>query len=345
MSIGLLAVADTRHWTQILNKYRQPHNGRSVAELAITLVPLVTLWVTAWFTFSLGHAWASLLIAIPAAAFLVRLFMIQHDCGHGTFFTHRQANDWIGRVIGTLTLTPYGLWRRTHAIHHATAGNLDRRGIGDVDTLTVHEYAARSRWGRLRYRLYRHPLFMFGFAPACLFLLQHRLPVGLMRNGWQPWASAMLTNLVVALVVATLIWLIGVKAFLIVHIPIMLLAATAGVWLFYVQHQFEGTVWERDGNWQLHDAALHGSSHYDLPALLRWFTANIGIHHVHHLCSRIPFYRLPRVLRDHPQLRAVGRLSLRESFRCVRLALWDEEQNRLVSFREVTANSRIRRSA
>jgi omega-6 fatty acid desaturase (delta-12 desaturase) len=330
---GLVAI-DARHWTQILGKYRQPNNARSVAELAITIVPLGVLWTLAWFTFWLGHAWAPLLIAIPAAAFLVRLFMIQHDCGHGTFFTHRQANDWIGRLIGALTLTPYGLWRRAHAMHHATAGNLDRRGIGDVDTLTVHEYAARSRWGRLQYRLYRHPLVMFGIAPAYLFLLQHRLPVGFMRNGWQPWASTMLTNLFVALVIGALCWLIGIKAFLIVHLPIVLLAATAGVWLFYVQHQFEDTVWERDGNWHLHDAALHGSSYYDLPALLRWFTANIGVHHVHHLCSRIPFYRLPRVLRDHPELRDIGRVTLLESFRCVRLVLWDEGQRRLISFRE-----------
>ena len=337
MSIGDnsgLVVVDARRWTHILAQYRQPNNLRSVAELAITVVPLVALWTTACFTFSLGHAWASLLIAIPAAAFLVRLFMIQHDCGHGAFFTHRQANDWIGRVIGALTLTPYGLWRRSHATHHATAGNLDRRGVGDIDTLTVHEYAARSRWGRLRYRLYRHPLFMFGIAPSYLFLLQHRLPVGFIRNGWQPWASTMLTNLVAALVIGALCWLIGIKAFLIVHLPIMLLAATAGVWLFYVQHQFEDTEWDRDGYWRLQDAALHGSSHYDLPAPLRWFTANIGIHHVHHLCSRIPFYRLPRVLRDHPELRAIGRVTLLESFRCVRLVLWDEAQRRLVSFRE-----------
>ena len=337
MSIGDnsgLLVGDARRWMQILSKYRQPNNGRSVAELAITIVPLVALWTIAWFTFSLGLAWVTLLIAIPAAGFLVRLFMIQHDCGHGTFFTHRQANDWIGRVIGALTLTPYDLWRRTHAIHHATAGNLDRRGIGDVDTLTVKEYVARSLWGRLRYRVYRHPLLMFGIAPAYLFLLQHRLPVGLMRNGWQPWASVMLTNLVVALIVATLIWLIGIKAFLIVHLPIMMLAATVGVWLFYVQHQFEDTMWERDRNWSLHEAALHGSSHYELPAPLRWFTANIGIHHVHHLCSRIPFYRLPRVLRDYPELRDVGRVTLIESFRCVRLVLWDEAQRRLLSFRE-----------
>jgi fatty acid desaturase len=162
------------------------------------------LWMTAWFTFSLGYAWASLFIAIPAAGFLVRLFMIQHDCGHGTFFAHRQANDWIGRLIGALTLTPYDFWRRTHALHHATAGNLDRRGFGDVDTLTVHEYLARPFWGRLKYRLYRHPAVMFGIGPAYLFLLQHRLPVGLMRNGWQPWASTMLTNLAIALIVAAL---------------------------------------------------------------------------------------------------------------------------------------------
>jgi acyl-lipid omega-6 desaturase (Delta-12 desaturase) len=328
---------DARRLAQTLALYRTPSHPRSIAELAITFVPLMALWFAAWLTFWLGYAWATPLVAIPAAGFLVRLFMIQHDCGHGTFFSRRRANDWVGRVIGVLTMTPYDFWRRTHAIHHATAGNLDRRGIGDVDTLTVREYRALSRWGRLRYRLYRHPLVMFGLGPAYLFLLQHRLPVGLMRRGWQPWASTMATNLAIALIVAALVWFIGPKAFLLVHLPIMLLAASAGVWLFYVQHQFERTTWERDGAWSLHDAALHGSSHYDLPLLLRWFTANIGVHHVHHLCSRIPYYRLPRVLRDHPELRDIGRLTLRESLRCVPLALWDEEQNRLVSFREAAA--------
>jgi acyl-lipid omega-6 desaturase (Delta-12 desaturase) len=329
---------DPRRWQRILGDYSTPNHVRSVTELAITALPLVTLWIAAWFTFSLGHAWASLLIAIPAAGFLVRLFMIQHDCGHGTFFAGRLANDWVGRVIGVLTLTPYDCWRRAHAIHHATSGNLDRRGIGDVDTLTVREYRDLSWWGRLKYRLYRHPLIMFGVGPAYLFLLQHRLPVGLMRNGWLPWTSTMATNLAIAVVVATLAWFIGIKAFLLVHLPIMLLAATAGVWLFYVQHQFEYTMWERDQRWNLHQAALHGSSHYDLPEPLRWFTANIGIHHVHHLCSRIPFYRLPRVLRDHPELLGVGRITLLQSFRCVRLVLWDEAQCRLVSFREIDAS-------
>jgi len=330
---------DARHWTRILSRYSTTSRLRSIAELAITALPLVMLWIAAWFAFSIGHSWASLLIAIPAAGFLLRLFLIQHDCGHGTFFAHRLANDWVGRVIGILTLTPYDCWRRTHAMHHAATGNLDRRGIGDVDTLTVCEYRARSRWGRLKYRLYRHPLIMFGVGPAYLFLFQHRLPLGLMHKGWLPWASTMATNVAIAIIVAALCWFIGIKAFLLVHVPIILLAATAGVWLFYVQHQFEQTTWERNERWYLHEAALYGSSHYDLPPLLRWFTANIGIHHVHHLCSRIPYYRLPRVLRDHPELGEIGRVTLLQSFRLVRLVLWDEAQRRLVSFGEIGARN------
>jgi omega-6 fatty acid desaturase (delta-12 desaturase) len=235
-------------------------------------------------------------------------------------------------------MTPYDYWRHNHAVHHATSGNLDRRGIGDIDTLTVREFRARPLWGRIRYRLYRHPLVMFGIGPAYLFLLKHRLPFGLMRAGWKPWLSAMATNFAIALFAATLIWFIGIRAFLLVQLPVILLAATFGVWLFYVQHQFEQTTWKQDADWNLHADALHGSSHYDLPAVLRWFTANIGIHHVHHLCSRIPYYRLPQALRDHPELRGVGRLTLLQSFSCVRLVLWDETQRRLVSFRDVRAS-------
>jgi omega-6 fatty acid desaturase (delta-12 desaturase) len=331
------SATDARRWTRILVNYGKPDPARSLAELAITALPLVALWTAAWFVYSLGHAWASLLIAIPAAGFLLRLFMIQHDCSHGAFFRDRLANDWVGRVIGVLTLTPYDCWRRSHAIHHATTGNLDRRGIGDLDTLTVREYQGLSWWGRLKYRLYRHPLVMFGLGPAYVFLLQQRLPVGLMRDGWRPWVSTMATNLAIALIVVVLAWFIGIKALLLVHLPIMLLAATAGVWLFYVQHQFEYTTWERNERWSLHQAALYGSSYYDLPALLRWFTANIGIHHVHHLCSRIPYYRLPRVLREYPELRGIGHVTLLQSFRCVPLVLWDEAQRRLVSFREIRA--------
>jgi omega-6 fatty acid desaturase (delta-12 desaturase) len=323
------------NWAQRLARFREPSNVRSIVELAVTAAPLVVLWSAAWLACHLGYGWLSLLIALPAAGFLVRLFMIQHDCGHGAFFRHRLANDWTGRILGVLTMTPYDFWRRTHAAHHATSGNLDRRGIGDIDTLTVREYLERSRFARLRYRLYRHPAIMFGLGPAYLFLIQHRLPVGLMRAGWQPWLSAMATNAGIALAAGVLIWLIGLWPFLLVHAPIMLLAASIGVWLFYVQHQFEHTTWHQDGDWTMHEAALHGSSHYDLPPVLRWFTANIGIHHVHHLCSRIPYYRLPRVLRAYPQLGDIGRIGLLESVRCVRLTLWDEQRQRLVSFRDL----------
>jgi omega-6 fatty acid desaturase (delta-12 desaturase) len=326
--------ADARAWTRLMDRYREPSRARSLVELTITALPLMSLWAAAWFAYSLGYWWVSLLLAIPASGFLVRLFMIQHDCSHGAFFRRRWVNDWIGRVIGFLTLTPYDFWRRTHAVHHATSGNLDRRGVGDVDTLTVREYFARSCWGRLRYWLYRNPFVLFGLGPSYVFLLRQRLPIGLLRGGWRPWISTQATNAAIVSIAAGLIWLIGLKAFFLVHLPIVLLAATFGVWLFYVQHQFEETFWSEDNGWNLHEAALRGSSYYDLPLLLRWFSANIGIHHVHHLCSRIPYYRLPRVLRDHPELRNVGRLTLLQSFRSVRLVLWDEGQRRLVSFRE-----------
>lgn len=332
---GAGAAAEARAWPQILARYREPSTGRGLLEIAVTVLPLAGLWALVWAAVDLGYWWLGLLLALPAAGFLVRLFLIQHDCSHGAFFRHKLANDWIGRIAGVVTLTPYSLWRRAHALHHASTGNLDRRGIGDIDTLTVDEYRARPFWGRLRYRLYRHPLVMFGIGPAYLFFLQQRLPVGQMRAGWRPWASAMATNLGIGLAAAGLIWLVGLKAFMLVHLPIMLLAASLGVWLFYVQHQFERTSWDRQENWTLHTAALHGSSHYDLPGFLRWLTANIGLHHVHHLNSRIPFYRLAHVLRDHPELRDIGRLTLRQSLRCVPLVLWDERRRRLISFREL----------
>src|SRR5215467_4398207 len=249
-----------REWTQILSHYREPNHARSVFELAITAGAFIALWIVMLVVLRFGY-WLTLLLAVPAAGFLVRLFMIQHDCGHGAFFRHRLANDWVGRVIGVLALTPYDLWRRTHAEHHAYSGNLDRRGIGDIDTLTVREYLALSRWGRLRYRLYRHPAVMFGIGPAYLFVLQHRLPVGLLRDGWRPWFSTMATNAAIALVAAVMIWFVGIGPFVLVHLPIILLAASLGVWLFYVQHQFEDTFWAREPAWNVHVAALRGSSH------------------------------------------------------------------------------------
>jgi omega-6 fatty acid desaturase (delta-12 desaturase) len=327
--------AESGSWGRKLSPYREPRALRGLGELAVTAIPFAVLWFAMALAIHVGLYWLYALLVLPAAGLLVRLFMIQHDCGHDSFFPSRLGNAWVGRAISILTLTPYDQWRRAHAIHHATSGNLDRRGIGDVTTLTVSEYLARPFWGRVGYRLYRNPLVMFGLGPIWLFLLQSRLPFGFMRRGWKPWASVMGTNLGIAAAAGLMIWAVGIWPFLMIHLPIVLLGAVAGVWLFYVQHQFEETHWAADEGWTIQDAALQGSSHYDLPGVLRWFTANIGVHHVHHLASRIPSYRLPEVLHDFPDLRLRGRLTLLQSLGCIPLVLWDEEARRLISFGEL----------
>jgi omega-6 fatty acid desaturase (delta-12 desaturase) len=322
---------DPRNWVQILARYREPNHLRSVFELFVSLAPFVLLWAAAWWALSVSY-WLSLGISMLNAGFLLRLFMIQHDCGHGAFFRNRRVSDWIGRALGVLTLTPYDVWRRTHSVHHSGSGNLDRRGMGDIHTLTVREYRALSPFQRLLYRLYRHPIVLFGLGPTYLFIFQNRLPRGLMRSGWRYWISAMGTNATIAGALGLIAWFGGPAPVILIFLPTVLIAASIGVWLFYVQHQFEDTHWDQEAEWGLHDAALHGSSHYDLPAVLRWFTANIGVHHVHHLYSRIPFYRLTEVLRDHSALATSQRMTLRESFACVRLHLWDESRRKLMSF-------------
>jgi len=316
--------------------FRQPRHARSIFELAITAAPFALLWLLTWAALDAGYM-AGFLLTVPAGGFLLRLFLIQHDCGHGALFRRQVVNDWVGRVIGVLTLTPYDYWRRSHAIHHASTGNLGARGVGDVDTLTVTEFRALSPKGRFLYRVYRHPIVLFGIGPAYLFLIRHRLPIGMMKKGWRPWLSAMGTNVSIAAIAGLLIWAMGLKLFLLVHLPITLVAASLGVWFFYVQHQFENTHWDHDEDWSFHAAALHGSSHYDLPPILRWFTANVGVHHVHHLASRVPFYRLSEVLREVPALATISRITLWQSFATVRLVLWDEQQRRLVSFAEARA--------
>jgi len=321
-----------REWSRILAPYRTPSNGRGVAEMAITLWPFFALWALTAVLLVHGY-WLALLLTVPMGGFLLRLFMIQHDCGHGSFFSSRTANDWTGRLIGVLTCTPYDFWKTSHNIHHAGSGSLSRRGFGDINTLTVAEYRSMPWWGRLKYRLYRNPLVMFGLGPCYIFLLDQRLPFGRMRNGWSPWVSTMGTNVSIAVVSAFVIWLVGIKIFLLIQLPVIIIAATIGVWLFFVQHQFEEASWDHDETWNWHDAALYGSSHYDLPQPLRWFSANIGLHHIHHLSSRIPYYRLSRVLKDHPVLRENNRLTLLESLKCIPLALWDESQRAMVSFR------------
>lgn len=321
-------------WSRKLAAYRRPALGRSVIELAITAGALLGLWGVAWAAFHIGLWWLALLLTVPAGGFLVRLFMIQHDCGHGSFFEARAANDWVGRILGLFTLTPYDYWRRTHAMHHATSGNLDRRGLGAIDTLTVEEYLALPPLRRLGYRLYRHPAVLFGLGPTFNFLLMQRLPVGMMRDR-AAWISVLGNTFCTFAGVAALVWLVGSAPVLSVNLVTMVIAGTIGVWLFFVQHQFEGVVWSRNGEWKREDAALHGSSHLDLPPVLRWMTANIGVHHVHHLSSRIPFYRLPDVLRDFPHLKPLSRLTIADTFGCARLALWHEAERRMVSFKDL----------
>lgn len=324
---------DPRQLFRDLSRYRDANTRRSLFELAVTAGPFLVLWAAMAVLLQFGHMLA-LALAVPAGVFLLRLFLIQHDCGHGSFFSSRAANDHVGRVLGVLTLTPYDYWRRSHAAHHAGTSNLDARGFGDLDTLTVAEFKQRGYVARQLYRLYRHPLVLFGIGPAYVFLLKHRLPTGMARQGWSPWLSTMGTNAAIAIAAVTLSWLVGWQILLTVQIPVVLVAATLGVWLFYVQHQFEHTVWEQKEHWSYHEAALFGSSHYVLPTALRWLSANVGIHHVHHLASRIPFYRLDEAMRGLPVLRSISRVSIAESISSVRLVLWDERERRLVSFRE-----------
>jgi len=321
-----------RDWIRILAKYREPNAARSSFELAVSAVPFVALWVAACLVAPHSYLGA-LAISALNGLFLVRLFCIQHDCGHGSFFDNRTLSDWVGRVLGVVTCTPYDVWRRTHSIHHSHSGDLGFRGIGDVMTLTIEEYHQRTWFGRALYRAYRHPVVMFGIGPTYLFLLQHRLPLSCMDQGKKYWISAMGTNAAMLVLLTVIVYFGGWSALFLVFLPTTIIAASVGVWLFYVQHQFEQTQWDETEDWQLHDAALHGSSHYDLPPILRWFSANIGIHHVHHLYSRIPFYRLTDVLRDHEELVDCSRMTLVQSFKCARLNLWDTTSRRLVSFK------------
>jgi len=319
-----------RDWVKTLAKYREPNQLRSAFELGVTVGPFVLLWALAWWSMSISY-WLTLAISVVNALFLLRLFTIQHDCGHGSFFKNRWVSDWVGRVIGVLTLTPYDVWRRTHSAHHSASGNLGKRGMGDIHTLTVTEYNELGKFDRLMYRVYRNPVTLFAFGPGYLFFVQNRVPLGLM-NSVRYWVSAMGTNIAIVSALLVIWYFGGFAAVLLIFVPSTLLAATAGMWLFYVQHQFEDTRWEQDDDWQLHDAALHGSSHYVLPSVLQWFSANIGIHHVHHLYSRIPFYRLTEVLRDHAVLAESNKMSIRESLVCARLHLWDEQSRQLLSF-------------
>ncbi|MCB0213959.1 MAG: fatty acid desaturase, partial [Anaerolineae bacterium] len=318
-------------WRKIVRQYQTPSSRASIWQVCNSFVPFFVLWILMYYSLSYSY-FITLALAIPTAGFLIRIFIIQHDCGHGSFFKSRRANDYLGTVCGILTLTPYYSWRKSHSIHHATAGNLEERGPQDVYTLTVDEYLQSTPWERLKYRLYRNPITLFVLIPMVLFVIIYRLPMSSTKGGKREQASIHATNLVLALIVLAFSLTIGWQAFLLVQFPITLIATTLGTWIFFVQHQFEDTYWADQDQWDYKTAALEGSSFYKLPKVLQWFTGNIGFHHIHHLSPRIPNYLLEKCHQENPMFQEVVVLTLWSSFESTFLSLWDEDQKKLVSF-------------
>jgi acyl-lipid omega-6 desaturase (Delta-12 desaturase) len=324
------------YWRAALAPYERPRLKASLLDVATSVVPYLALQVAIYFALDVSVLLA-LALAIPTAGFLLRTYIVFHDCAHGSFLPSKRANERLGRIAGLLVYTPFEAWRHSHAVHHATAGDLDRRGTGDVPTFTVAEYRAMSPVRRAGYWLFRHPLVMFGIGPVFALVIQPRLVSRSARKRIR--RSVMGTNLILAVLIALACWLIGWQEFLLMQGPAALLAGAAGVWLFYVQHQFEDTYWQSSGEWSYADAALRGSSHLKLPRVLRFFSGNIGLHHVHHLSARIPNYNLQRAHDENPIFHDVPTLSVWDGLRAVRFKLWDEDQGRLVTFAEARAQS------
>ena len=318
-------------WRAPIAPYAVPDRRRSLLDLATSVVPYLLLWPALVLSLGVSY-WLTLTLAVPAAGFLLRTFIVFHDCCHGSFFASRAANTWVGRTTGLLVFTPFACWRHSHAVHHASAGDLDRRGEGDVPLMTVAEYRAASPRARLGYRLFRNPLVLFGLGPIWSFVVQPRLVRRTMRRRVRN--SVLLTNAALAAALGGVVALIGWQAFLLVQGPLLLIAGAAGVWLFFVQHQFEDTYWEAGEQWSYADAALRGSSHLELPQPLQWFSGNIGLHHVHHLSARVPNYRLQAAHDGLAVFADVPVLGVRDALRAPRLKLWDERRGRLVTFRE-----------
>jgi len=321
--------ARPEEWKETVRKYQEPSRWGSAWQIINTLGSYVLLWVGMYFALGISY-WLVIPLALLAGAFLVRTFIIFHDCTHGSFFRSRWANDLLGFITGVLVFTPYHHWRWEHSVHHSSAGNLDRRGMGDVWTLTVQEYLEASRWKRFSYRLSRNPVVLFVLAPMILFLILHRIPAGDAKQRERLWVHA--TTFAILFVALILIGFFGLTAYLVIQLTALFVASTAGVWLFYVQHQFEDAYWERKPEWDFAQAALQGSSFYKLPKVLQWFSGNIGYHHIHHLSPRIPNYRLERAHEAETLFQSVKPLTFRRSLKSFTFRLWDESRRKLVGF-------------
>ncbi len=323
---------DIAVWKEIVARYQKPSTWRAIWQIVDTLGPYALLWYLMFRSLAVSW-WLTLPLAMLAGAFLIRVFIIFHDCGHGSFFKSRPANDVVGFITGLLTFTPYYHWRWEHAIHHASAGDLDKRGTGDVWTMTVQEYLESSRWKRFAYRLARNPIVLFVIAPLFLFVIRQRFASA--QTNPRERRSVHWMNLAILGMAAALSWTFGFKAYLLIQLTVMGVAGAAGVWMFYVQHQFEDVYWERGDKWDYTAAALQGSSFYKLPGILQWFSGNIGFHHIHHLSSRIPNYNLERCHYSHPMFQAVKPITLFSSLRSSTLRLWDEQLKKLVGYRHI----------
>lgn len=324
-------------WMSWVRPYQTPEVAQSVRQIITTFVPFFTLWILMYFSLRISYA-LTLLLAIIEAGFVVRMFIIQHDCGHGSFFSSRKWNDRVGFFSGIFTFVPFYHWRKMHAIHHANAGKLeDTRGIGDYYTWTLEEYCAKSKREQFFYRIYRNPIVLIGILPFFAFTIAYRFPFKMTKEkGWKKERNSVYwTNIGILLVAGTLMYLIGWKEYLMIQIPITYIATTVGAWFFFVQHQFEDAYWAKEEEWDYATAALQGSSYYQLPKILQWFTGNIGFHHIHHLSPKIPNYKLQLCHEENPELQDVHILTLRSSFDTLGLALFDEENQKMITFKDV----------
>ncbi|HTF87261.1 MAG TPA: fatty acid desaturase [Planctomycetota bacterium] len=335
------ARAQAAKWKDIVACYQEPNRWRAAWQIVNTHGSYVALWVGMYLTWDRWW-WISVLLALLAGGLLARVFIIFHDCGHGSYFRSKRANAVLGFISGLLVFTPYFHWRGQHALHHRSAGDLDRRGVGDVWTMTVEEYLQASRWKRFSYRLARNPVVLFVVAPLFLFLVLQRFPSANVDE--RERRSVWWMDLAILVMVVAMSWIFGLIPYLILQITAMAVAGTAGVWLFYVQHQFEDVYWERGENWDYTAAALQGSSFYKLPRVLQWFSGNIGFHHIHHLSPRIPNYNLEACHRSDPLFRDVKPLTLMSGLKSLTLRLWNESTNKLVGYREMRRIRKQRRS-